>query len=210
MWFAARSWATIERIEENTTLSRYQQDKAIKILVSKGLLIYKTAGMPAKRYFKLSEEKLTNLFVKNSQTSLRKTNKQDCEKLTPNNKRENNNREIKIDNITPITPKRKSIKDINLDTLTELIGGYNFSQDIFSKLVEWYTYKAEQKKTITPTGMKTQLNKVNSMIASIGEDKVIYVLDESMANNYQGMIWDLANKGAKQSKKTNIEGWFEA
>lgn len=99
---------------------------------------------------------------------------------------------------------KKSIKDANLDTLTELMGGYNFSQIISAKLVEWYTYKAEQKKTITPTGMKTQLNKVSTMITTIGEDKVIYVLDESMANNYQGMIWDLANKTKSTSKNVNM------
>ena len=117
-------------------------------------------------------------------------------------------KECKDDINTPLPPKgkKKSILDQNLDTLIELMGGYNFSQPISAKLVEWYTYKAEQKKTITPTGMKTQLNKVSTMITTIGEDKVIYVLDESMANNYQGMIWDLANKG-KGKKEGLLEGW---
>lgn len=200
-------YSTLESIEDSTTLTRYQQDQAIKLLVDIGFIEYKVSGMPAKRYFKINEDTvckwLTNKIVKNSQTSLQKTDKQVCKKLTTNNNTLNNNTKNKNrDIITPLSPtgKRKSKKDQNLDTLTELMGGYNFSQTISAKLVEWYTYKAEQGKVIVPTGMKAQLTQVKNKIESIGEDKVIYVLEQSMANNYLGMIWDLANNKAKKSE----------
>lgn len=205
-------FSTIDNIENNTTLTRKQQDQAIKVLTKAGIISYKVSGMPARRYFKINEDVicmfLGNKFVPEVQTSLSHTDKQDCPVGTPNNNTLNNNTKNKnrVNNKSLSPAGKKSIKDQNLDTLTELMGGYNFSQSISAKLVEWYTYKAEQKKTITPTGMKTQLNKVNTMIATIGEDKVIYVLDESMANNYQGMIWDLANKG-KSKKEGLLEGW---
>ena len=133
----------------------------------------------------------------------------DGEKSLPINNINNTIHNKLLNNNTPITPTggRKTIKDTNLDILTTLLHDYDFSQQIEAKLVEWYSYKAEQKKKITPIGMKSQLTKVDNMINSIGENSVIYVLDESMANNYQGMIWDLANKGKKKTSKSLFDEW---
>jgi hypothetical protein len=82
-------YATIETIAENTPLSRPEQDTAIKILEQAGLLIKKTLGMPAKRYFSIptsAETILYNIlqFAGNRQTSLQETDKQGC--ANPTNK----------------------------------------------------------------------------------------------------------------------------
>ncbi|WP_336791133.1 hypothetical protein [Paenibacillus sp. MMO-177] len=54
-------YCTVETIEDNTTLSKYQQSKAIGTLESHGLISTKTKGLPAKRYFKINEKAITEL-----------------------------------------------------------------------------------------------------------------------------------------------------
>lgn len=56
-------FCTVETIEENTTLSKYQQSKAIGTLEGNGLIETKTKGLPARRYFKINEEAIAELFA---------------------------------------------------------------------------------------------------------------------------------------------------
>jgi hypothetical protein len=85
-WF----YFTQEEIERRTTMSRKQQDTALEILVSKGLIEKKVMGLPAKRFFRLKADEINKFFEEESegddqtgvQTSLSKTDKLDCPKGT--------------------------------------------------------------------------------------------------------------------------------
>lgn len=94
-------FATIESIEEDINLSRYQQPKFIAQFEALGFIKTKLAGVPAKRFFKIEEdqlasflqsgcpadfirEKLANQLARNSQTGKLKTSKLDSEKLATN------------------------------------------------------------------------------------------------------------------------------
>lgn len=83
-WF----FQTIEKLEQVSTLSRYKQEKCIEKLRKEGLVDVEVKGLPAKRYFRINNQRLSefilvkNKFVNNSQTDMRKTNKQVSEKLT--------------------------------------------------------------------------------------------------------------------------------
>ena len=79
-WF----YQTHETVESITGLSRHKQDVAIDKLEKEGILHKQVRGIPAKRYFKLDYEALTNNFVKKSQTRMQKGNKQECEKSATN------------------------------------------------------------------------------------------------------------------------------
>ena len=79
-WF----YQTSDTVEEMTTLSRHKQDQCIKQLEEMNVLFKDVRGMPAKRYFKINYQCLTNLIVKNSQTRLSKISKQDCKKSATN------------------------------------------------------------------------------------------------------------------------------
>lgn len=70
-------YSTIEEMEEDTTLKRFKQDEAIKVLEDIGLIQIKAMGFPAKRHFKINEEALISHFVGNKQTesTLSVTNK---------------------------------------------------------------------------------------------------------------------------------------
>lgn len=79
-WF----YQTHETVESITGLTRHKQDVAIDKLEKAGILHKQVRGIPAKRYFKLDYEALTNKFVKNSQTSMQNISKQDCKKTATN------------------------------------------------------------------------------------------------------------------------------
>jgi len=52
------TYKTIKEIEKETSLTREEQDRAIRICKSKGFLKVKLKGVPAKRHFNLDFEKL--------------------------------------------------------------------------------------------------------------------------------------------------------
>lgn len=58
-WF----YLTQEKCEDRTALSRKEQDTAIKKLEDMGLLKKTLAGLPAKRYFQLNEQKIFELLM---------------------------------------------------------------------------------------------------------------------------------------------------
>ena len=120
-------YSTIENIEKHTTLSVHKQRKALNNLKEKGIIDIKVKGIPAKRYIKIIEKQVYELlsiqFVKNSQTSLLKINKQVSENLSGNkniNNKNINNKNIEkeyIDNTKmSLTSDKMSLKTDNLSS----------------------------------------------------------------------------------------------
>jgi hypothetical protein len=78
-WF----YLTMEKAEERTCLSRKEQDLALKTLKNKNFIETCIFGLPAKRYFKLNEEKILEIFgLSKKHSSLSKRDKLDCTKGT--------------------------------------------------------------------------------------------------------------------------------
>jgi len=98
---------TVERIQVNTTLSQYQQAKAVKVLSDAGILETKKVGIPAKRYFRINEEVLIGILnhksSKNLITGDEKTSSLDVKKLDCNNNKKNNKQNNKIYRFIPPT-----------------------------------------------------------------------------------------------------------
>ena len=125
-------YSTIENIEKHTTLSVHKQRKALNNLKEKGIIDIKVKGIPAKRYIKIIEKQVYELlsiqFVKNSQTSLLKINKQASENLSGNkniNNKNINNKNINNKNIEKeyidntkmsLTSDKMSLKTDNLSS----------------------------------------------------------------------------------------------
>ena len=53
-WF----YSTVENIENNLGLSKYEQSKALKKLQAMGFVDFKLKGLPARRYIRIYEENL--------------------------------------------------------------------------------------------------------------------------------------------------------
>lgn len=51
-------YATVEKVEQNTTLTKYKQKKALDKLQKLGVVEVKRKGVPAKRYIKINEKRL--------------------------------------------------------------------------------------------------------------------------------------------------------
>lgn len=129
-------YATIEKIENNTTLSEYQQRKAVNTLKSLDILETKLKGLPATRYFKINENMLFSFL----QTSSEKTKELDTKKLNSSNNINNKNRNKKslID---------KSIKDLvkNPAEIETFISLYN---EMCTSLPKVHTVTDKRKKAI--------------------------------------------------------------
>lgn len=74
-------YETIEHMQTWTSLSRYEQDSALKKLRELGFVTQVVKGIPAKRYFRIEEDCLQEYFS-NSHSSFGKSPKLDCKKLT--------------------------------------------------------------------------------------------------------------------------------
>lgn len=74
-WF----YKTQADLEEETGLTRYEQEGARKKLVSCGVLKEEKRGIPAKLYFRVNQERLEELLLgENQHAGMGKTNKQGC------------------------------------------------------------------------------------------------------------------------------------
>lgn len=137
-WF----YSTSENIEYNTSLTYYQQTKAINKLIELGVIEQKRAGIPAKRYFRFNTKKLEQVikiidkyFSKNLNSSFQKTSKLDVKKFEINNNKNNNKEKIINNN----NNKKEDINIITTTTSNNIIysGGGEISNNSDSNIYEY-------------------------------------------------------------------------
>lgn len=185
-------YETVEHVEENTTLSKYQQAKAVKALEDAGILTTKKIGIPAKRYFLINEEAVLALVdhkkSKNSTTVSEKTKPQEVKKLNVNNnidkeekKKENNNNKI---------------------TAANIVDEYNLSDPVRQKMIEFLEYRKEIKKPLkSERSIRSLLKQVETQEQAHGEFAVIDVIDRSIQNGWQGLFFDRIQQGKQKQNR---------
>lgn len=177
-------YETVERIEENTTLSKYQQAKAVSVLEEAGILESKKMGVPAKRYFKINDSMVVAVLddkkSKNLTTGSQKTEPQEVKKLDRNNNR----------------VKRKEVI-IDIDSM---VAKSTLSPAVKEKLMEFFEYRNEIKKPYkSERGIKSLITQVENQEQKHGSGPVIYVIETSIQNQWQGLFWDrIENRKAKE------------
>ena len=72
-----------------------------------------------------------------------------------------------------------------------------------NKILEWNQYKIEKKKKYTETGIANLLKQIDKHVKEYGVNAVIELIDECMANNYQGIIFDKLKE-----KKQKVPVWL--
>ena len=86
--------------------------------------------------------------------------------------------------------------------------------DIRETIREWLTYKDEKKPRSAnhyeETGLKSLLKKIHKNCLEYGIAEVKRVIEDSMSNNYQGIVWDKIKKGgtngnAERGTSRNVE-----
>jgi hypothetical protein len=105
---------TVENMQEDTTLTKYQQSKAIKKLVTLNLIFQVNRGLPQKRFFKINEdEKYIRQILqsKNLTSKSKKTEQLEVKKVDGNNIKSNNskNNNTKLKNIYILSDEKDGV-----------------------------------------------------------------------------------------------------
>jgi len=142
-WF----FHTSEQIEAQTGIKIYSSRKALKLMEDEGILYTKKQGMPYKLYYKLDEEKLISLFLKNPKQVLRnlKTSTLKSKNKPLENSKHNKN----------IVNKNIEDKNINLNIIPcDLSQGTTFKRTKPSKLNSKLVDNPNQNKQPSKTNNK--------------------------------------------------------
>ena len=176
-------YSTIENIEEKTTLTAYKQRKCLENLKNKGIIDIQIRGIPAKRYIKINEEKVIEIFnnklLKNLTTGCKKTSQLEVKKLNGNNNIINNN--IKKNNIN------KNIKKEKKETEFDYVINENFTdEELKQTIYEFIKMRKAIKKPLTTRGLELMINELKKMTSNTNEQ--IQILNNSIMNNWLGIF----------------------
>ncbi|MBQ9023832.1 MAG: hypothetical protein IJ105_01270 [Bacilli bacterium] len=81
---------------------------------------------------------------------------------------------------------------------------------LISKIEEWINYKKQRKdKPYTEIGLNTLLKIIDKAVEEHGTDKVIDLIEECIANNYQGIIFEKLKKGQPYPNSSSNQQWEE-
>lgn len=78
-----------------------------------------------------------------------------------------------------------------------------FSGPVREALAEWLTYKRERGESYKPTGLRAILTETENKIGRYGENAIIAVIRQSMANGWKGIIWDKLGEPTAMPTKKN-------
>ena len=68
----------------------------------------------------------------------------------------------------------------------------------------WIRYKHEKRQDYKPTGLQSLVTQVQKAAETYGEQAVIDLIGECMANNWQGIIFDRLKSGQTQRRNGNV------
>ena len=161
---------TVDNMQEDTTLSKYQQNKALKVLCKIGLINQVNRGLPQKRYFKIVNDlELLNECLKG--VDMTKVS----EKLKNSPIRSEKNKPIKGEKLASNNTKLNKTKTNNtksLHHLEELNDEYAFS---YLNIMKQYGHKQKKLTDKSIERIKYALNEIKSNDIDIDtwEDEVI-------------------------------------
>lgn len=68
----------------------------------------------------------------------------------------------------------------------------------------WIRYKHEKRQDYKPTGLQSLVTQVQKAAETYGEQAVIDLIGECMANNWQGIIFDRLKSGQAPRRGGNV------
>jgi hypothetical protein len=72
----------------------------------------------------------------------------------------------------------------------DILANYVLSDKLKEAVLSWLRYKTEKRQPYKNEGLTKFLSQVKNACNTYTEDAVIKVMDDSMASNYQGVVWD--------------------
>jgi len=152
-WF----FNTEKNIEDDTTLTPYQQRKAVKVLIENKLIEVKRKGIPAKQYFKINEEQV-----------IKKLNNLNSKNLTTINK----NKKIRINNKTFSKPMLHQIEyyckerknNIDAETFFDFYESKNWMVGK-NKMKDWKAaIRTWERRGKNKSNKKTTMSKIDAQL----------------------------------------------
>lgn len=85
------------------------------------------------------------------------------------------------------------------DAQESLLDDYPFSLELRSAVEDWLAYKHELRQDYKPTGLKSMLTQIHKSAAQYGDAAVAETIRESMANRYQGIVFDQLRRNTQRA-----------
>ena len=90
----------------------------------------------------------------------------------------------------------------NKENINNNIREQFFENKILNETInDWIKYKKEKRDSYKEQGLKSLITQIKNNIKKYGEEKVINIIIESMANNYQGIVWNRLENITKEKPK---------
>jgi predicted phage replisome organizer len=86
--------------------------------------------------------------------------------------------------------ENKSVRETTRTIFQRLLPDYVLSDLLAEKMAEWIIYKTERKEPYKEQGMKSLLRQVENNSMKYGDQAVCNLIEECMANNWKGIIFD--------------------
>lgn len=86
-----------------------------------------------------------------------------------------------------------------------LLPDYVLPSSVQAKMAEWIKYKVERKEPYKEQGMKSLLRQVENNVQTYGEWAVCDLIDECMASNWKGIIFDRLKQKPTNQKQTKAD-----
>lgn len=117
--------------------------------------------------------------------------------------------DINININTPLSPtgENDSKKPSEIDELVESMG---FDAVLNKTVRDWLHYKREKRQAYKPVGLKSLLTQIDNNCKKYGSDAVNTTIRESMACNYQGIVWEKLQKSPPKIRAVNNAKQFGA
>ena len=189
-------YSTIENIEEKTTLTAYKQRKCLENLKNKGIIDIQIRGIPAKRYIKINEEKVIEIFnnklLKNLTTGCKKISQLEVKKLNGNNNIINNN----------INKNIKKEKNKKRKTFEEVLAENNCSEELEITVRDFIDMRKTIKKPMTSKALELLLKNLEKL-TNLEEEKIA-ILNQSIERGWQ-TVYPLKINNMRNSSKGEIK-----
>ena len=101
----------------------------------------------------------------------------------------------------PDPPEEKGKKGRKKAEIVQPVADYSntdFSVSMIATVENWLRYKTERRDAYKPTGLQSLISKIQNEVRIHGEQAVIKVITDSMASNYQGIVWDRLQQQANR------------
>ncbi len=97
--------------------------------------------------------------------------------------------------------ENKSVRETTHTLFKRLLPDYILSPNLESKMEEWVKYKTERKEPYKEQGMKSLLRQIENNAQTYGDKAVIDLIEECMASNWKGIIFDRLKKASPAQPK---------